>query len=175
MNKTKRKILLFAGSNSSQSINRKIVEQAAGLLNGHQTRLIDLGDFPMPLFSVDLEERDGVPGAAHKLRELFLEHDALVVSVAENNASVTAAFKNAMDWASRTQEDYRILNGKPVWLLSTSPAQSGGAQALEHAKAIFSILGAEVAGGSSIGSFYDISREDIRLQIARTLSGLQQD
>lgn len=171
----KKKILLFAGSNSSQSINRKLVEQAAGMLNGHQTHLIDLRDFPLPLFSVDLEEQEGVPGAAYKLRELFQEHDALVVSVAENNASVTAALKNAMDWASRTQEDYRILKGKPVWLLSTSPARSGGARALEHAKAIFSILGAEVAESAAIGSYYEISREDMQHQLARTLNGLQQD
>lgn len=172
MNKTKKKILLFAGSNSSQSINRKIVEHAASLLNGHHTCLIDLRDFPLPLFSENLEEQKGVPEPAHKLRELFQEHDVLVVSVAENNASVTAFFKNAMDWVSRTQEDYRILLGKQVWLLSTSPSEYGAASALEHSKAIFSILGAEIAGTSSIGSFYDISQDDIRHQLAQTLNGL---
>lgn len=173
MSKTKKKILLFAGSNSSQSINRKIVEHAAGLLNGHHTRLIDLRDFPLPLFSVDLEEQEGVPGHAHKLREIFQEHDTLVVSVAENNASVTAVLKNAMDWMSRTQEDYRILLGKQVWLLSTSPAESGGAEALKHCAAIFSILGAEVVGTSAIGSYYDLRQKDIRQQITQTLQDLQ--
>ncbi|MFC3196453.1 NAD(P)H-dependent oxidoreductase [Parapedobacter deserti] len=123
-----KKILLFAGSNSAQSINRKIVEQAAGMLNGYKASLIDLRDFPLPLFSVDTEEQEGVPESAHKLRELFHEHDGFVVSIAEHNASVTTAFKNTMDWLSRTQEDYRILLGKQVWLLSTSPAESGGGQ-----------------------------------------------
>lgn len=173
MNKSKKKILLFAGSNSPQSINRKIVEHAAGLLNGHQSHLIDLRDFSLPLFSVDLEEREGVPEPAHKLRELFQAHDVLIVSVAENNASVTAVLKNTMDWLSRTQEDYRILKGKQVWLLSTSPAESGGAAALEHSKAIFTILGAEIAGTSAIGSYYDISQEEIRKQVYQALNKLQ--
>lgn len=169
-----KKILLFAGSNSAQSINRKIVEQAAGMLDGYKASLIDLRDFPLPLFSVDTEEQEGVPESAHKLRELFHGHDALVVSVAEHNASVTTAFKNTMDWLSRTQEDYRILLGKQVWLLSTSPAESGGVSALEAAKAIFSILGAEVVGATAIGNFYGISQEDIRQRIGQALENLQE-
>ncbi|MFC3196667.1 NAD(P)H-dependent oxidoreductase [Parapedobacter deserti] len=164
-----KRILLFAGSTSAQSINRKIVEQAAGMLNGHKATLIDLRDFPLPLFSVDLEEQEGIPESARKLRELLQGHDALVVSVAEHNATITTAFKNTMDWLSRTQEDYRILLGKQVWLLSTSPAESGGAGALEDARAIFSILGAEVAGAVAIGSFYHISKEDIRQHVGQAL------
>lgn len=168
-----KKVLLFAGSNSSESINRKIIEQAAGMLNGHQASLIDLRDFPMPIFSVDLEKQEGVPEPARRLKELFLEHDAFVVSVAEHNASVTTALKNTMDWVSRSQEDYRILLGKQVWLLSTSPAESGGASALEHAKAIFSILGAEVVGAFAIGRFFDTSEENIYQQVGQALKALQ--
>jgi len=103
---SKNKILLFAGSINSQSVNRKIVEQAARMLNSHQTRLIDLRDFPTPIFSVDPEEKEGVPQLAYKLNKLFQKHDALIVSVAENNASVASCFKNTMDWVSRTQDKY---------------------------------------------------------------------
>lgn len=168
----KRKILLFAGSNSSQSINRKIVEQAAGMLNGHQTKLIDLRDFPLPLYSVDLEEQKGIPEPAQKLMEIFDEYNDFVVSVAEHNASVSTCFKNTMDWASRTQEDYRILKGKTVWLFSTSPAESGGASALAHARDIFSIFGAKIVNATAIGDFYGLNQEDIRSQLSQTLNSL---
>lgn len=167
-----KKVLLFAGSNSSKSINRKVVEHAAALLDNHEARLIDLRDFPLPFYSEDLEEEEGIPENAHKLRELFQEYDALVVSVAEHNGSVSAFLKNALDWVSRSQRDYGVLQSKPVWLLSTSPGRNGGADALAHAEVIFSRLSGKVAGKSAIGSFYHTEAQAIREQIGLALADL---
>lgn len=170
-----KKVLLFAGSNSSKSINRKVIEHAAALLDSYETKLIDLRDFPLPFYSEDVETEEGIPENAHKLRELFQEYDGLVVSVAEHNGSVTAFLKNSLDWVSRSQRDYGVLKGKSVWLFSTSPGRSGGADALANAETIFSRLSAKVAGKAAIASFYHTEKETIRVQIGKALANIEEE
>lgn len=130
-------ILFIAGSNSPDSINKKVIEYTAGLFKKNKTTVLDLRDYPLPIFSVEIEEKDGVPENAFALGELFKDHDAVVFSVAEHNGSITAFFKNALDWTSRTQKNYRILENKPVLLFSASITPGGGKDAASHAELIF--------------------------------------
>ena len=58
------KILAFAGSTSSTSINRELVKFVLKNFQEHEINLIDLNDFTMPVFSVDLEKK-GFPDEAH--------------------------------------------------------------------------------------------------------------
>lgn len=51
------KILAFAGSSSSTSINRELVKFVLKDFQEDEINLIDLNDFNMPVFSVDLEKR----------------------------------------------------------------------------------------------------------------------
>ena len=56
-------ILAFAGSARRESLNRKllaVVVQAAREAGGEVT-LVDLNDFPLPLYHGDLEEAEGLP------------------------------------------------------------------------------------------------------------------
>jgi NAD(P)H-dependent FMN reductase len=151
-----KKILLLAGSNSPNSINRKVIEYTAGLFKHNETTIIDLRDYPLPIYSVEIEEKEGIPGNAFALNKIFNEHDAVVFSVAEHNGSITAFFKNALDWISRTQKNYRILENKPVLLLSASITPSGGRDAASHAELIFSKrLRGRVIDKVSIPKFFD--------------------
>ena len=56
------KILAFAGSARKQSFNRRLVKVAAAGAEsaGAQVTLIDLADYPMPLFDQDLEAESGI-------------------------------------------------------------------------------------------------------------------
>lgn len=150
-----KKILLFAGSNSSQSINRKLVEYASTLLKPHEMTFIDLRHYSLPLYGIETEQKDGIPENAYKLRELLLAHDAFIIAVAEHNGSITAFLKNVLDWVSRTQKNYRILENKPVLLLSTSPSPGGGRSAISHAESILKRLSGRVIGKLSIVSFFE--------------------
>lgn len=47
------KLLAYATSNSSHSINKQLVAHAAALLAKASTEILDLIDHEMPLFSVD--------------------------------------------------------------------------------------------------------------------------
>ena len=123
------KIIAFGGSNSTQSINKHLAAYAASLFENADVEVLDLNDFAMPLFSVDLEKQVG----QHELAKAFLAKiesaDLLVVSLAENNGNYSAAFKNLFDWCSRIMKE--IFQQKPMLLLATSPGARGGASVLE--------------------------------------------
>lgn len=151
-----KKILLTAGSNSPNSINRKVIEYSAGLFKNNRTTILDLRDYPLPIYSLEIEEKEGIPENAFILNKIFNEHDAVVFSVAEHNGSITAFFKNALDWVSRTQKNYKILENKPVLLFSASITPGGGRDAVSHAEHIFSRrLRGRVIDKVSIPKFFE--------------------
>ncbi len=84
-----KKILAFAGSNSSESINHKFLEALEPCFSEHY-QLVSLRDFEAPLFGVDLKNSEGVPESMIRLSELMQEADGLIVSAAEHNGSMTA-------------------------------------------------------------------------------------
>ena len=57
------KILAFAGSARQGSVNKKLIRIAAegARSAGADVTLIDLKDFPMPLYDGDLEAESGLP------------------------------------------------------------------------------------------------------------------
>lgn len=146
------KIIAFAGSNSSQSINRKLVESTLAALEGYETQLLDLNDFEMPIFSVDREKGTGIPALAHDFRKHMHEADGIVCSLAEHNRSYTVAFKNIFDWCSRV--DMNIFGGKPMLLMSTSPGGFGGGNVMAAAKGFFPNCGANLVETFSLPAFY---------------------
>lgn len=50
-------ILAFAGSNSSNSINKQLATYAASLVKDANTKILDLNDFELPIYSIDLEKK----------------------------------------------------------------------------------------------------------------------
>ncbi len=96
------KILAFAGSARRDSCNKKLLHVAAAKAQnaGAEVTLIDLRDLPMPLYGGDLEEADGLPANATKLKTLMREHSGLFIACPECNSSITPLLKNAIDWAS---------------------------------------------------------------------------
>ena len=67
------KILAFAASNSTQSINRQLLNYATTLIEGAEVEMLDINDYEMPLYSSDREAAHGIPDEAHPLlRENWL-------------------------------------------------------------------------------------------------------
>ena len=69
------RILAFAGSTRKASFNKKLVAVAAKSVEavGAQVTLIDLADFPLPIFDEDYEAEYGMPENATKLKQLFID------------------------------------------------------------------------------------------------------
>ena len=155
------KLLAFAASNSSQSINRQLVDYAVrllqdGLIEGVaadavEISSLDLNDFEIPIYSIDRQNADGIPQPAHDFYDTIGAADALLISFAEHNGSYTVAFKNVFDWASRI--NIRVYHDKPIVMLSTSPGGGGGGFVLRSAAHLAQYFGNEVLASLSIPRF----------------------
>jgi len=128
-------IIAFAGTNSKQSINKQLVTYASSLVENVNTTILDLNDFKLPLYSVDLEKEQGIPEDAHKFLELIKSTDGILLSLAEHNGAYTTVFKNLFDWLTRIEG--KLFFNKPMLLMATSPGGRGGLSVLEIAQGRF--------------------------------------
>lgn len=145
------KVLAFAASNESQSINRALATYAAGLIEGAMVEGLNVHDFELPIFSKDRELKLGQPDLAKAFLAKIAEADAIIISFAEHNGGYSAAYKNLFDWASRI--DRKVYQNKPAVFLSTSPGPGGGARVLDLALNSAPQFGADVKGSLSVPSF----------------------
>ena len=146
-----KKILVFAGSNNSTSINQKLAVYAAGLLENCEVRIIELREYSAPLFSSDIERNEGIPKTMIELNELLNDYDGFIISLPEYNHSITPVFKNTVDWISRIER--RVFKDKPVLLMSTSPGRGGGQTNLKQVLELMPSWGARVLSTYSLPSF----------------------
>src|SRR5262245_55556658 len=140
------RILAFAGSLRRDSFNKKLVPIAAKGAReaGAEVTLIALKDFPLPLFDQDLEAEQGMPENGKKLKQLFIDHDGLLIAAPEYNSSITAVLKNAIDWVSRPapgEPSLVAFRGKVATLMSASPGALGGLRGLVHVRSILGNIG----------------------------------
>ena len=142
----KPKILAFAGSTRTDSYNKKLVKiSSTGATEaGADVTVIDLRDFPMPIYDGDLEQKDGLPSNARKLKDIMLSHQGFLISSPEYNSSISAVFKNTIDWASRQSEGEIPLvcfKNKVAGIMSASPGMLGGLRGLVHVRSILGNIG----------------------------------
>lgn len=142
------KILAFAGSARTASLNKKLVKiavQGAQEANADVT-YIDFRDFPMPLYDQDMEEKEGLPETVLQFKQLMKTHQGLLIASPEYNSSISPLLKNAIDWASRPEPGEPPLaltcfRDKVAVLMSTSPGGTGGLRGLVHVRAILGNIG----------------------------------
>lgn len=134
--------LVLSGSTRTGSIHRRLaVAATTGLTRrGVDARLVDLRDHPMPLFDADLLEESGPPAAAHELRALIGDAEAVIIASPEYNGAMTPLLKNTVDWVSRV--DMFTMFGKLIGLLSASPGKGGGAKVLAMTQSWLASIGA---------------------------------
>src|SRR5438132_865891 len=139
-------ILAFAGSLRKDSFNKKLVHIAASGARqaGATVTVVDLRDFPMPVFDQDLEAAQGQPETAKRLKNMMVAHDGFLISAPEYNSSITAVLKNTIDWVSRPVPNEPPLvayRGKVATLMSASPGALGGLRGLVTVRSILSSIG----------------------------------
>ena len=80
--------------------------------------------------------------AYHDYRQLLASKDvdAVLIATPEYNSSISAALKNAIDWASRSPN--APLNGKPVAIMGASTGNFGTLRAQLHLRQILTHVGA---------------------------------
>jgi NAD(P)H-dependent FMN reductase len=145
------KILAFAGSTRADSFNRKLARAAAEAIRkkGAEVTLVNLGDYPMPLYEGDLEASQGLPPMAKAFKELMRDHDGFAIASPEYNGSFPALVKNVIDWVSRPtpgEPPLAAFRGKIAALFSASPGQGGGRRGLKHVRELLEMIGVTVLG-----------------------------
>ncbi len=153
------KILAFAATNSSKSINKALVTHAADvlateLISDAEVEILDLNEFEAPIFGIDVENESGIPEAAKRLYEKIGGADVLLVSYAEHNGSYTAYWKSLFDWMSRI--DRKVYHDKPMVVFATSPGGRGGASVLKTVVDAAEHFGGNIKGSMSVPSFNDV-------------------
>ena len=146
------KILALSGSTRHDALNRKLIQAAVDATQaaGGEVTLIDLADYPLPLYNGDLEDRDGLPDNALRLKALFKEHDALLIASPEYNSSLPPLLKNTIDWISREWQGESGLvpyQNKVAAIMAASPGSLGGMRMLPHLRQILNALGVMVLPG----------------------------
>ena len=169
-------IIALGGSNSKNSINKKLAVYAAQQLENVALTIVDLNDFKLPLYGIDLENEFGIHEEAKRLNEIIEQTDGIVLSLAEHNGSYSTAFKNAYDWLSRI--DSKVWKNKPMLLMSASPGARGGANVLQTAKAGFPYLGGNIIADFSLPSFYEnfkneLINEDLKDELKQKIRDFQ--
>lgn len=148
-----KKVIGFAGSNSSQSINAELVTHVLSKLVGVSQKQLLLTDYEIPMYDIDTEQASGIPIDIQLLKNEIASADGLVISVNEHNGSWSAFFKNTFDWLSRA--DRNFLEGTKVLLMSTSPGARGASSSLDYAKQTLPRFGAQVVESFSFPSFQE--------------------
>lgn len=153
-----KKILAFGASNSKTSINKQLATYASSLLKNTEVEVLDLNDFDVPTYSVDLEGKSGIPDNAQQFLNKITASDGLIISLAEHNGAYTAIFKSLFDWTSRI--DVKLFQQKPMLLMSTSPGARGGQSVFEIAENRFPIHDANIVAKFSLPLFNDNFKEE---------------
>lgn len=145
------RILVFAASSSSTSINKTLAIWAVNQMENTEADIIDLRDYDMPVYSIDRETESGIHPLAVQFKEKVNQADGIIISFAEHNGSFSAAFKNVFDWMSRLGSP--IWSDKPMLLLSTSNGARGGQSVLSSAAESFPRRGGKVAASLPLPSY----------------------
>lgn len=159
--------IAFAGSNSTTSINKKLVTYASSLYG--KVEVLDFNDFNIPTYDIDTEKKVGFSDDVKNFYNLLHTSDVLLISFSEHNACFTAAFKSYMDWCSRI--DPKFLTDKKIFAMSTSPGGYGGRNALEAGIKLVTKFGGIVLEEFALPKFNEnfadgkISNEELNLEL----------
>lgn len=137
------KILMFAASFRKDSLNKKLIRNAAQMMpSGHELNLKEFNEYAMPLYHGDLEADSGIPDAAQKFIQDIAASDAIILSSPEYNSGIPGTLKNAIDWTSRVNPVPWV--GKQVLIMGASPGMVGTNRGMWEVRKPLEYLGAFV-------------------------------
>ena len=142
-------VLAFAGSLRENSYNKRVLKVVADGAKraGADVDVIDLRDYPLPIFNSDDVAANGFPAKALQFQELLSKYNGLIIASPEYNGSIPGGMKNAIDWASRKSEKFavnEVFKNKCGAMVTASPGSFGGIRCLAHLRGILSIMGVNV-------------------------------
>ena len=139
------RLLFFAGSTREGSYNKKLAWLAHRIAeaNGIEGVLVDLKEYPMPLYDADLEKAEGPPQAAREFKALLGEYEGVFIASPEYNASITPLLKNTIDWVTRVRAQgetgLEVFQSRVFAIGGASPGYYGGMRSLLMLRQILAV------------------------------------
>ena len=135
--------ILAASNNKNLKLAHKFQEIAQQI--GQITRLIDLVEQELPLFSPKEQTINGIPNKVKELANLLIDSDAMIFVAPEYNGGIPPVLTNAIAWLSVSGDDWRAcFNGKSAMIATYSGG--GGHNVLLAMRAQLSYIGMNVVG-----------------------------
>ncbi|HXG78442.1 MAG TPA: NAD(P)H-dependent oxidoreductase [Methyloceanibacter sp.] len=145
------RLLFFAGSIRQGSFSKKLaaLAQRVAEANGIEAVLIDLKDYPMPIYNGDIEAAEGPPERARAFKALLGEYQGIFIATPEYNSSVPPLLKNTLDWVTRVrakgETGLEVFKTRVFAISGASPGYYGAMRSLLHLRQILEIgMGATV-------------------------------
>jgi chromate reductase len=138
------RVLIFAASLNSKSLNGRLGTLAASVVEKHGA-IVDrarMEDFDCTSYDLDDESAARFPEGAIRFKERLLSADAFIIASPEYNASMPGVLKNTIDWASRFRP--QPFTRKQGLLMSASPSMAGGNRGLWALRVPLEHLGARI-------------------------------
>lgn len=160
-------LAVFSGSARTGSVNTKLAKAAErmSLEMGATTKFLDLAHYDLPIYNSDLEEQQGMPESALRLKEELGGTDGWIVASPEYNGFVPPLLLNALTWASRGDPPeagmYATFQRKSALVVSASPGALGGMRSLGPNRELLQNLGVNVLPQSvAIGGAFKAFDDD---------------
>ncbi|MFS8975060.1 NAD(P)H-dependent oxidoreductase [Cupriavidus necator] len=135
------KLLGISGSMRRESNNTAVLRTLQmSMPAGIGLSVITLDD--IPLYNQDVE-LCGVPRGVQELKSAIEASDGIILCSPEYNHGMPGVLKNALDWVSRPALS-SPMKGKPVLIVTSSPAFTGGVRAQAQLKETLSGMLARV-------------------------------
>jgi chromate reductase len=161
------KILVIPGSLRTGSLNARLAAAAAYQFAqaGAEVTRISLGDFPLPIYDVDLQTKSGVPKNAINLKRMMSAHHGVVIVTPEYNSSVPPLVKNTIDWVTRVQDAHetrgQVFRDRPFAIAAASEGRLGGTRCVAALRLILSACHATVIPNQLALSFAGQAYDDM--------------
>ena len=133
------KLLAISGSLRKDSLNTKLLAQAAEIGGAKEVVFADLN---IPLYDGDLENSQGIPASVQTLFDQIMAADAVIIASPEYNQGISGVLKNALDWVSRVKG--KPWTDKPVALMHAAAGRTGGARANYALRLVMAPFGAKM-------------------------------
>ncbi|MDY5132278.1 NADPH-dependent FMN reductase [Actinotignum urinale] len=146
-----RKISVLVGSLRGGSIARKIAQNILKMFpEGYEATIVEIRDLPLYDFDYDDPAVDkATPKEYTEFRETIKASDGVFFVTPENNRTIPACLKNAIDIGSKPNSDVAWKN-KVVGIVSHSVGRMGGYSSQKNLKLALSYFDVTIPGQPEI-------------------------
>ncbi|PJK08835.1 NAD(P)H-dependent oxidoreductase [Lysobacteraceae bacterium NML120232] len=172
-----KKIAVLVGSLRRGSYARKTALNVIEMFPaGYRAEIVEIGELPLYNFDYDDPNETGfpVPESYTRFRERIKAAAGVLFVSAENNRTIPACLKNAVDIGSKPNSDVAWKN-KPTAIISHSVGKMGGYSASKNLRLALSYFDMPILGQPEVflGNSPDLFDAEGRIHVESTRAFLQ--